>query len=90
MPKTVTIGDFLTEAEIERAQRLFQECQRTGAMFAGRCAREIIEPQMPRINAALEQENDAYYLAYCVELAIGQSIRAMQSHSRQRGKPRTG
>jgi hypothetical protein len=33
--------------------------------------KEIINPNMERINTKLGQENDADYLAYAVEFAVG-------------------
>jgi hypothetical protein len=65
----ITIDQFLTDAEIASAQKLYRTA-RPGT-FAQRCAAEIITPQIERINQALGQENDALYLAYCVEYVIG-------------------
>jgi hypothetical protein len=71
MPKQMTIADFLTDQEIQKAMRLY----RTAApgTFAKRCAEEIITPNMERINASLGQDNDPTYLAYCVEYVLGQT-----------------
>ena len=57
-PRTVTLDDFLTEQEISQAVDL-------GTHQA--VLEQIIEPNIERINEALGQENDARYLAYCVE-----------------------
>jgi hypothetical protein len=64
--KHIAITDFLTDEEIERARVLWQELRDTGR-FAATLEETIVRPQLPRINAALGQENDARYLAYAVE-----------------------
>jgi hypothetical protein len=74
-----SITDFLTPEEIERAQALWQELKDTGR-FAATVARDIIEPNMARINAALGQENDARYLAYAVEYVFGQADQMTAGH----------
>lgn len=66
--KQVRISDFLTDDEIRRALKLYREDQ---PHFHERVLREIINPNMERINKALGQENDPTYLAYAVEFAIG-------------------
>jgi hypothetical protein len=63
--KTMTLPDFLTNEEIDKALRLYRSA--APGTFAQRCCDEIIKPVMPRINKALGQENDAKYLAYAVE-----------------------
>ena len=63
----IAITDFLTEAEIAQAIKLYDTFP-TG--FARVCAQEIIVPVLPRINQALGQENDPRYLAYMVEYAL--------------------
>lgn len=68
MAKTVTLYDFLTPAEIERASALYDAAP--PGTFARLCEQEIIKPCLARINTALGQENDARYLAYVVELAL--------------------
>ena len=70
--KSITIADFLTEAEISQAVRMWTEDPRT---FHKRVLTEILEPNMARINKALGQENDASYLAYMLEYVIGQGIK---------------
>lgn len=59
--KHVTLQDFLTDREIDRAIKL----ERASAI-----CQEIIEPNLLRINRDLGQENDPMYLAYAVEYAI--------------------
>lgn len=69
--KKITLADFLLPPEIEKAVALYKEA--APGTFGQRCAAEIIEPVMPRINAALGQENNARYLAYVVEYVLGQA-----------------
>jgi len=61
MVKQVGIVDFLTEEEIARAGELGKAVD---------IEREIIRPNIDRINAALGQENDPMYLAYAVEYVL--------------------
>jgi hypothetical protein len=77
--KTASIGDFLTDAEIARATELWAALKDTGT-FAATLAREVIEPVLPRINAALGQENDSRYLAYMVEYVFGEADRQQAGH----------
>lgn len=65
-PRSVSIDDFLTEAEIARALELY-EASGPGGAFNRAVVAEIIEPNLPRINATLGQENDPRFLGYAVE-----------------------
>jgi hypothetical protein len=69
--KNITIDQFLTPAEIERAITLYKTLAGSGK-FAATIDEEIITPNMPRINKALGQENNSRYLAYAVEFVIGE------------------
>lgn len=69
----MTIDQFLTPAEINRALRLYRTA-RPGT-FAATLDAEIITPNLARINAALGQENDARYLAYAVEYVFLQGVK---------------
>ena len=69
MPKTVSLSDFLTEAEIRKAVRLYRQHGPSGALNKV-LTEEIISPNITRINKALGQENDPRYLAYAIEYAI--------------------
>ena len=64
--KHCTVGDILTDEEIERAKELYRQYRGTG-QFASKVCAELIQPNMARINKNLGQENDAKYLAYAVE-----------------------
>ena len=64
--KQITIDQFLTEAEINRAAEMYANLDGTG-LFAATLAAQIIAPNIERINDALGQENDPRYLAYAVE-----------------------
>lgn len=70
--KSITIGDILTNAEIERAMELYRQYNGTGT-FARRVAEEVIRPNMERINRNLGQENDPVFLAYAVEYIFGRA-----------------
>ena len=74
MSRQITITDFLTDTEIERARQLYRKWKDSG-QFADRVAAELIQPNMKRINRQLGQENDAKYLAYAVEYVLSQSER---------------
>jgi hypothetical protein len=63
--KRINITMFLRPDEIQRAADIYVD-SRPGT-FAGRCAKEIIEPVLDRINNELGQDNDVYFLAYMVE-----------------------
>jgi hypothetical protein len=69
MNKKITLADFLTDEEINRAVHLYTTDK---ANFHKNCLKEIIQPRMARINRKLGQENDPDYLAYVVEFVIGQ------------------
>jgi heme oxygenase len=69
--KTMTIDQFLTSEEIDRAAALYQKLAGTGT-FAATVDAEIIAPNMERINKALGQDNDSRYLAYAVEYVFNQ------------------
>lgn len=75
-PKTLSIGQILTQKEMEKALKLYKECETH--QFASRCATEIIAPVISRINRDSGQENDARYLAYCIEYAIMRSKGKLQ------------
>ena len=60
------LTDILTDNEIVVATILFVQLRHTGR-FAAELDRQIITPNLVRINHQLGQENDARYLAYAVE-----------------------
>lgn len=64
MNRTITLGDFLTDAQIQKAVDLYPD---TKAI-----REQVIEPNMATINRKLGQENDAAYLSYAVQYAISQ------------------
>lgn len=69
MPKTVTLDQFLTPKEIDRALKIYREMKGEGG-YAQRVCDELIQPNIARINTALGQENDPKFLAYAVEYVI--------------------
>jgi hypothetical protein len=74
--KTVTLPQFLTEAQITEVLRLYA--------FHGDDAVEaiqtqVIEPNMATIDAKLGQENDPRYLAYVVVHVLATAAAARSS-----------
>jgi hypothetical protein len=68
--KTRTLDQLFTAAELNKAIELYEQCRKTGERFNKRCAAEIVEPALARINKTTGQENDASYLAYGIEYAL--------------------
>lgn len=68
----MTLDEILTPEEIDAAIRLYKATP--PPRFARACADAIIGPVLPRINKKTGQENDARYLAYCVEYVVGKII----------------
>lgn len=68
--KRVTLGQFLSQANINRAQKLYPDVKAI--------AREIIEPQIAEINRKLGQENDPMYLAYAIVYVFEQMARSIR------------
>jgi hypothetical protein len=66
--KTMSLGDFLTDKQINDCIRLCDETD--GAERHAALRDQIIAPHMGEINRKLGQENDADYLAYTVEYAV--------------------
>lgn len=63
--RTVNVNEFLTEEEIETCINLYPDINAI--------ERVVIEPNIRRIDVALQQENDCRFLAYCVFYAIQQT-----------------
>ena len=59
--KMVTIGDFLTWAQVRKCEKL---------KTVKAICKEVIVPNIETINRKLGQKNDPMYLAYMVEFAI--------------------
>lgn len=78
--KQITIDQFLSDEEIDRAAQLFVQLEGTGK-FASTLDAEIITPNIERINQALGQENNPRYLAYAVEYVL------MESNKRSHPSP---
>lgn len=68
--KTVSLPDFLTPAEIEKAASMYNQKSYLEGTYARKVRDEIILPNLQRINKSLGQENDALYLAYVVEYVM--------------------
>lgn len=65
--RSITIGDFLTDQEIERALSLYRK---NPEKFHKLCKEKIIAPNIERINTKLGQPNDPDFLAFAVEYSI--------------------
>ena len=65
----VTLPQFLTEAQIVQAAKLYEA---HGMDAVEEIQTQVIEPNMTTINSKLGQENDARYLAYAVVYVLSQ------------------
>jgi len=66
--KTAKLGDFLSGADIHKAQRLYPD--------VNAICRDVIEPQIEEINRKLGQPNDPRYLSYMLIYAFERMARA--------------
>lgn len=78
MTKSITIYDFLTEAQVKDAMKLYETCKVENRPFADACCDQIIRPNMAEINRKLGQENDPKYLAYAIEHVMNQASSKLQ------------
>lgn len=67
---TMHLEQFLTRKELARARTMFHDMRGTSSQYAQRVCREIIQPNIERINATLRHDNDPLYLAYIVEYVM--------------------
>ena len=74
--KTMTLPQFLTEAQIAHAVKLYEA---HGMDAVGKIRSEVIEPNIAAINEKLGQENDATYLAYAIVHVCSQADEARWS-----------
>lgn len=61
MEKKITLGDFLTDDQINKAIKLND---------VDSICDSIVKPNMTTINSRLGQENDPKYLAYMIKYVI--------------------
>lgn len=73
MTKQFSIQDFLTEAQINQAAKIYKDTP-SGRQATEICER-VIKPNLAEINRKLGQENDPKYLAYVVEYVFSQTLR---------------
>lgn len=66
---TFTIGDILTDAEINRAVQLYED-DTMALTFNRRVVEEIVMPNLKRIEEKLGQPMDPRYLGYAIEYAL--------------------
>jgi hypothetical protein len=75
------ITDLFTADEIKRATVLFLKCKKAKEDFSARCAMEVVEPVISRINSHTGYDNNPEYLVYCLEIYI-KSVRAEEGATR--------
>ena len=68
--KTITLPEFLTEAQIIEATLLYEI---DGIDATEQILTRVIEPNLAAINAKLGQENNARYLAYMVIIVLSKA-----------------
>jgi hypothetical protein len=66
--RTITLKDILHDREIKQAIALYKRVQPHKLNAA--LVDKLIAPNLDRINRDLGQDNDARYLAYCVEYCL--------------------
>lgn len=71
--KMVSIGDFLTKEQIEKARLVHKAAPPT--RLHKWLVEQVVRPHMKEINAKLGQENDEDYLAYAIEYALTQAAK---------------
>jgi hypothetical protein len=64
------LADLFTTAELNRAMILFIECKNTKEDFNARCAKEIVEPAISRINDYALEDNSTASLVYRLEMYL--------------------
>lgn len=68
--KQITLPDFLTDEQIEKARELYM----AGTPGFARAVKDLlIEPNIEEINRKLGQENDPMFLAYAVEYVFNET-----------------
>jgi len=67
--KTMTLPDFLDDAQIAALQKIWETDRNH---FHSRAV-ALLEPAMPEIDRKLGQENDAGFLAYAIEYVFGEA-----------------
>lgn len=65
MSEQFSLGQFLTDAELERCSFMYRNGKR-GPDFT----REIVEPNIERINRVMKREFDPRYLGYAIEYVM--------------------
>ena len=73
--KQFTLPDILTESEIHKATKLWEQ-HGDSVEFVSEVEKQLIAPNMDRINKKLGQENDQRYLAYAVCYVFWQASRS--------------
>lgn len=66
--KTIALEDVLTPSEIEQARALYKA--ESEESFNARIVREIVEPNLDRINKATGQVNHPRFIGYAIEWCL--------------------
>jgi hypothetical protein len=64
------LTDLLTKDELNRAMKLFIECKNTKENFRQRCAKEVVEPIISRVNADAGYDASPSSLVYRLEMYL--------------------
>jgi hypothetical protein len=64
------LTDLLTTDELNRAMKLFIECKRTREHFTDRCAKEVVEPIISRVNEYAGYDASPASLVYRLEMYL--------------------
>jgi hypothetical protein len=65
--KTVSITDFLSNAQIKKVESFAKKYGSENKEFFDAVLKHIIEPNIKEINQKLGQENDPKYLTYAIQ-----------------------
>ena len=68
------VTELFTKDEVTRAMTLFLECKQTKQNFNSRCANEVVEPALSRVNGQTDCDCSPSSLVYRLEMHL-KSIR---------------
>jgi len=74
--KRMTLGDFLTDAQIQECLALYEAHDHSQGSFAAVVRKRVLEPNIAAIDAKLGCPSDPAYLAYAVEYVLNANARA--------------
>lgn len=67
--RSFPMSDLFTDAQLKRAMRIVHGSATPNAQLID----EIVTPRMGHINRVTGQQNDARYIAYALEAAVGEA-----------------